>query len=599
MGKSKKDFLFVCYSHTDATYKERLQKFLAGGGLPETLDIFSDTAIKPGEEWKPKIMEKLRQATAALVLVSQDFMISPFIQQVEIRELLLAQARRGLRLFLVPVRATYYDGTYLQRFQWARSPSKPLSSLSEAEQEGAMVEVCKLIASELAKPADSSMIERTVACLESVPRLDLPEIYELQSEVGCGEYARCFRARDRMLDREVIIKVLHEELSRETKAYDRYVRSVAKLKHNNILGVLFSQTSKLPHFIVTPSVPETLLDRMTRSKGSRQPSIAQIVEWIVRIAKTLQYAHEKECVHANLRVSEVHLDGNEPILAGFRTLKGGVVTSRVAPGSKVTLEDLWYSSPEMRQTGKASPLTDQYQLGRLAYELISGGRPVALSSWDSLLDPKVLQAMQHPRPLHEVIKSCSEGVSAVIMRALNADPSARWKDLNEFAQRLEEAHADKFCFEAAKASYRRCAQSPEFYKTVYDNLFATMPAAKKMFENVSLARQFDVLRDAIWLLLKYPSAGDHAEPTLLSRVARTHSMITAAQYDLFRDAILAAVSKHDSTAVVRDWRSAMAPGFEYLKQRADGVLRIDNGPRHRQQTPIAARSHRNGRPRAH
>jgi serine/threonine protein kinase len=562
MGKAKKPLLFVCYSHTDQTWKERLEKFLAGGSLPDTLQIFSDAAIRPGVKWEPEITDALRRATAALVLVSQDFMISPFIQQVEMRELLLAQAHRGLRLFLVPVRATYYDGTYLENFQWARPPNKPLSLLPESEREGAMVEVCQLIARELAMPADTPTIERTVACLESVPRLDLPANYELQAEVGRGDYARCFLAKDLMIDRDVIIKVLHEELSRESEAYDRYVRSSARLHHRNILGVLFSQTNKLPHFIVTPSVSETLKERMERS----WPTLEQATQWIIRLADTLHFAHTRGCVHARLRPHEIRLDeNNEPILAGFRTVEYAEAHPTVALGGKVTLEDCWYASPETRSGGVITAKSDQYLLGLLAYELFSGGQRVVPSSWGSLLDPAFSNAILHPRPLYEVAEHCGEGLSDVIMRALDVDPSSRWNDLNEFARRLEAASSGQFCFEAAKASYRRCAQRPEFYETVYDELFAVMPSAKVMFKHVSLERQFDVLRDAIWLLLKYPDMRDADEPTILSRVARTHSHITAAQYDLFRDAILAAVKKHDAPELVTHWREAMTPGFAYLK----------------------------------
>src|SRR5262249_56991201 len=97
-----------------------------------------------------RILDALPQATAALVLVSQDFMISPFIQQVELRDLLAGYIRNGLRLFLVPVRATNYQGTYLEKFQWARPPDKPLSLLTPEQQEEAMVAICLKIGNELA-----------------------------------------------------------------------------------------------------------------------------------------------------------------------------------------------------------------------------------------------------------------------------------------------------------------------------------------------------------------------------------------------------------------------------------------------------------------
>ena len=106
MPGSQKDVLFVCYSHTDQSYKQRFDKFLKVGTLQDKLEILSDAEIAPGDQWQDQISGYLQRATAALLLVSQDFMISPFIQQVELRELLTAQIQRGLRMFLVPVRST-------------------------------------------------------------------------------------------------------------------------------------------------------------------------------------------------------------------------------------------------------------------------------------------------------------------------------------------------------------------------------------------------------------------------------------------------------------------------------------------------------------
>jgi serine/threonine protein kinase len=584
MSEPKPNCLFVCYSHTDAKYKERFDAFLKGGALKEAMKIFSDADIRPGEDWHRRISDALSEATAALVLVSQDFMISPFIQQVELRDLLTSHFRRGLRLFLVPVRSTYYQGTYLERFQWARPPDKPLSLLVEQEQERAMVEVCQLIATELKTPADQPTIENTIRCIESIPRLDLPAIYELQGFVGEGEFARCYLAKDRLLDRDVIIKVLNEELSRDSPAYDRYIGSVARLKHRNILGVHFSQTSKLPHFIVTPSIDKTLNARMEAEDPALRPTYGQALHWTIQIAETLHYAHGRKCVHGRLRPEEVRLDeSDQPILAGFRTADSLIVTPFCTRSERISLKDFWYASPEMRRGETFSEKSDQYLLGLLAYEMIAADSKPDLSSWNSLLSAGVAGAIENPRPLCEIARECSARVSKVIMKALAPDPAHRWENLDVFARSLERAMSDRGCIEAAKESYRRCAQSPEFYRTVYDELFARMPAARAMFRNTSLERQYQVLRDSMWLLLKFSDARDASEPTLLSAVARTHARRTAKEYDLFRDAILAAVMKHDSPAAAEDWAKAIAPGFEYLKKHtgvAAGTADEAATPRH-------------------
>ena len=146
--------LFICYSHTDQRYREQFSKFLQTVKEKQHVDVFSDAEIKPGDDWQKKIVDNLRKATAALVLVSQDVLVSPFIQQVELREILESRTKNGLRLFLVAVRAVTYKGTYLEQFQWARAPDMPLSLLPEAEQEVAMVDVCMKIARELGTKVD-------------------------------------------------------------------------------------------------------------------------------------------------------------------------------------------------------------------------------------------------------------------------------------------------------------------------------------------------------------------------------------------------------------------------------------------------------------
>jgi hemoglobin-like flavoprotein len=563
--------LFICYSHTDQKFREQFGKFLQSDSL-KGVTIFSDAVIAPGDEWQRVILEALEQATAALVLVSQDFMISPFIQQVELRELLASNIKRGLRLFLVPVRAMNYEGTYLGRFEWARPPDKPLSLLPEAEREAAMVEICLKIARQLTTKPAAPEIEHTLECLNSIPKLDLPSMYELREPVGEGQFARCFKAHDMLLDREVIIKVLHGELSRDSPAYDKYVRSASRLYHRNILGILFSQANKLPHFIVVPAVGDTTLERRLSGKGpGAPPTIDEAVRCLIRLADTLGYAHRQDCVHGRLRPSEIRFDREgEPILSGFRTVEGCRLAHGKIADEKMTLEEFVYSSPEHRDCGVIDAKGDQFLLGLVAYEMIAGTPPVRALSWASVLDRTIAAAMLNPRPLKEVVPECDERVANIVMRMLSVDPADRWDSLDTVRKQLEEALATSSALEAAKESFRRCARDYEFYQTLYDELFAALPDIRGMFAGRSMERQYQVLRDALWLLLAYGETRDQREPTVLSAVARTHAHFQPAQFDAFREAVLAAVARHDpkGTAAVDAWRHAIAPGLEYLKSKA-------------------------------
>jgi serine/threonine protein kinase len=570
MSSAAKEILFICYSHTDQSYKQRFDKFLKGGSLHEKMEIFSDADIAPGEEWQAKIVQCLRKATAALLLVSQDFMISPFIQQVELRELLTAQVRRGLRLFLVPVRSTYHEGTYLERFQWARPPNKPLSALTEAEQEQAMVDVCRKIADQLTAAADEKTTEHTIRCLESIPKLDLPEIYELEGRVGDGHFSHCYLARDRLLDRNVVVKVLKAELSRDSPAYDRYVRSSSKLKHRNILGVLFSQANKLPHFIVTPNIDGPTLKERLSEEGGQHLSYNEAVIHTLQLARTLAYAHDHGCVHGRLRPSEIRFDGEgQPMLSGFRTVPGAAAGPAQPGALAMSLEDFVYASPEGRRGEMLTEQSDQYLLGLVAYEMISGGPPVSVPSWGALLEREVARSLVGPRALKDFVDQCAAAVSDVVMRMLAFDPMQRWQNLHEVVKRLEDARSGTYCFQVAKDSYRRCAQNAKFYQSLYDRLFQALPEVQAMFKRASLPRQYELLRQSLWLLLQFPETRERGEPTILSGIARTHAHFQPEQFDKFRAAIIDTVAEHDGgePAVLQAWHMTLAPGFDYLKSK--------------------------------
>jgi hypothetical protein len=569
--------LFICYSHTDQKYREQFHKFLQADSL-KNVNIFSDVLIEPGQDWEQTIIGHLQEATAALVLVSQDFMISPFIQRVELRELLTSNIRRGLRLFLVPVRPTNYQGTYLERFQWARPPDQPLSLLEQPQQEKAMVEVCLRIAKQLSSPPDEPTIAQTIECVESIPKLDLPSLYELREPVGEGQFARCFRAHDHLLDREVIIKVLTTELSRDSPAYDKYIRSASKLTHRNILGVLFSQANKLPHFIVTPALEKPPLDKRLATEPA--PTMKEAIGWTIRLADALAYAHRQGCVHGRLRPSEVRFDrDDEPVLSGFRTVEGCATVPGASNGDKFTLEEFQYASPEHRECGVIDAKGDQYLLGLLAYEMIAGSPPARLTSWASILDPAIMQRLLHPRPLYDVAPGCDERVSNAVMRMLSVDPAARWHSLDVVRDQLEDALSNTSCVEEAMASYRRCAGDDGFYQTLYETLFQALPEIRGMFTHRTMPEQYQVLREALLLLLTYPETRHRGEPTILGRIARTHAHFEPKQFDVFCEAVVTAVERHDPRGrdAAEAWREAMLPGIEYLKTHAGAGVRMGAG----------------------
>ena len=96
--------IFVSYSHNDKAWMEKLVNFLHGVDKKLALDVWVDTQIEAGDEWREKIHKGLASAKIAILVISNDFLISNFIEKVEIPAILRGNKERGLRIIPVIVR---------------------------------------------------------------------------------------------------------------------------------------------------------------------------------------------------------------------------------------------------------------------------------------------------------------------------------------------------------------------------------------------------------------------------------------------------------------------------------------------------------------
>jgi adenylate cyclase len=137
--------VFVSYSHQDLEWLAMLRKHLSPYVHAGSLTVWDDTRIGVGDSWKESIVQALRAARVAVLLVSPDFLASDFIRKNELPPLLNAARARGLKIIWLPIVASSYKETPIGGLQAALSPEKPLDSMPHSEQHQAMVEVCKLI----------------------------------------------------------------------------------------------------------------------------------------------------------------------------------------------------------------------------------------------------------------------------------------------------------------------------------------------------------------------------------------------------------------------------------------------------------------------
>jgi predicted ATPase/serine/threonine protein kinase/DNA-binding CsgD family transcriptional regulator len=260
--------------------------------------------------------------------------------------------------------------------------------------------------------------------------------YRLLHLIGRGSIADVYLGEHLHLNTQVAIKVLHTYVTSENSEQIRTeARMVARLVYPHIVRVLDLVIEDGIPFLVMEYAPNGNL-RERHPKGTRVPLDA-VVSYARQVAEALHYIHQQKLIHRNIKPENMVLGrNNEVLLSDF-----GVAIIVQSTRSQPTIEaagTVTYMAPE-QLTGKPRPASDQYALGAVVYEWLSGEPPFSGSIREI--------ANQHlsapPPPLHTRIPAISPAIEQVVLKALAKDPEQRFEHVQAFALALEEAfHAE-------------------------------------------------------------------------------------------------------------------------------------------------------------
>src|SRR3954449_3559624 len=138
----------------------------------------------------------------------------------------------------------------------------------------------------------------------------LSDRYELEELVGTGGMSSVFRAHDRLLDRKVALKVLHEQYTADADYVERFrheARAVAALSHPNIVTVIDRGEHEGRQFIVFEYVEGENLKKQIERLGPAP--VDKALELALQVARGLSFAHQNGLVHRDVKPQNVLLNG--------------------------------------------------------------------------------------------------------------------------------------------------------------------------------------------------------------------------------------------------------------------------------------------------
>ncbi len=145
MTDDKPKRAFISYSHKDKRWRDELLVHLAPLEYYDQLQFWTDQEIKAGENWLEQIIKNRDLSTVAILLITPNFLASPFIRENELGPFLENATEGGIRLIWIPVETSSYKQTELCKFQAAIDPSRPISEHQNNDRNRAWIKVVEAI----------------------------------------------------------------------------------------------------------------------------------------------------------------------------------------------------------------------------------------------------------------------------------------------------------------------------------------------------------------------------------------------------------------------------------------------------------------------
>ena len=256
--------------------------------------------------------------------------------------------------------------------------------------------------------------------------------YRLVQLLGQGGFAEVYLGVHIHLGTQAAIKVLYTLLARDDiEQFRTEARTIARLVHPHIVRVLDFGVEGTTPFLVMDYAPNGTL-RQRHPKKVPLP-LTTVVSHVKQVADALQYAHNEKLIHRDVKPENMLLGRHNEILLSDFGIALVAQSSRYQQTQDMA-GTIAYMAPEQIQA-HPRPASDQYSLGIVVYEWLSGDRPFH----GSFTEIAVKHSLVPPPSLRERVPTLPPAVEQVVMIALAKEPRQRFASVQAFATALEQA----------------------------------------------------------------------------------------------------------------------------------------------------------------
>ncbi len=250
--------------------------------------------------------------------------------------------------------------------------------------------------------------------------------YQILQLLRKGSFAEIYLAKHVHVGTQAAIKVLNSKLTEEEiDLFRTEAHTISRLSHPNIVRLLdFGVEDRVPYLVMQYASGGSLRQRLPQHIPLPPEAVLPFIQ---QVASTLQYVHDQHIIHRNIKPENILLNAREEALLSDFSI--AILEQKVRYQSTQDAVAIAYMAPEQIR-GHPLPASDQYALGIVVYEWLTGERPFN----GSLREIGAKHLSAPPPPLHQRAPHLPPALEEVVMTALAKDPRARFPNIGAFAQ---------------------------------------------------------------------------------------------------------------------------------------------------------------------